>query len=372
MEKIVVTSQDVHSVVLPPAGTSPEPVTQKAPLTLGPRLATLPLVLVLPVLCLVTLVVRLVLHSGSPKVKHAWTAWLSSLLIASGLLTTLLFSMAYFLAPRPLRIVSSLPALEYLKEFPSLPSAQAMTAQQIAQHTAPLVFVLSPDAGSWKLPADYLESASVGAGLLLQANEDGFLMATNRHVVDGESWLNPRARSETILVVSKAGDYGQARVVARHKDLDLALVWMKRGAGESTYVQPIAAFAESEPGTNVFVIGHPQRLLFSLSTGIIMRTHENKMVQISAPVSPGNSGGPVYDDHGKLLGVVSYKVDRRFNPNAENLNFAVRADALLASDDWEFLANGKELMTSWQQAHAQAFSEKSPIATPNSNPGSGK
>ena len=253
-----------------------------------------------------------------------------------------------------------------------MPSAQAMNAQQVAQRTSPLVFVLSPDAGSWQLPEDYLESASVGAGLLLHADKGGFLLATNRHVVDGESWLSPRARSETILVFSKAGDYGQARVVARHKDLDLALVWMKRGAGESTYVQPIATFAEAETGTNVFVIGHPQRLLFSLSTGIIMRTHENKMVQISAPVSPGNSGGPVYDEHGKLLGVVSYKVDRRFNPNAENLNFAVRADALLASDDWEFRANGKELMTSWQQAQAQAFSKRSTSGTPDTDRGNGK
>ncbi|MCC7342857.1 MAG: trypsin-like peptidase domain-containing protein [Bryobacterales bacterium] len=364
MEKIVVTTREVRDVIVPPAGTSPEPAAQKPPLSLGLRLATLPLVLVLPVLCLVALAVRLALRSHSPKLRHAWAAWLNSLLIASGLLTTLLFSMAYFLAPRPMRFVSSLPALEYLPEFPKLPSAEPMSAQQVAQRTAPLVFVLSPDSGNWKLPDSYLETAAVGAGLLLHADKSGFLLATNRHVVDGESWLNPGGRPETILVFSKAGDYGQARVVARHRDLDLALVWMKRGAGESAFVQPIAPFSEAEAGRNVFVIGHPERYFFSLSTGIVMRTHEEKMVQISAPVSPGNSGGPVYEEHGKLLGVVSYKVDRRFNPNAENLNFAVRADALLDSGPWDFQANGKELMASWIKAHQAAFGPKSAGLSP--------
>ena len=116
-------------------------------------------------------------------------------------------------------------------------------------------------------------------------------------------------------------------------------------------------------GKSIFVIGHPQRLFFSLSTGIIMRTHEDKMVQISAPVSPGNSGGPVYDDHGELLGVVSRKVDRRFSPNAENLNFAVRADALLDEAPWGFQANGKELLAAFRTAHAAAYGPRnSPIA----------
>lgn len=355
MEKIVVTSRDLRDVIVPPAGTTSEPVVQKFPRSLGLRLATLPLVLVLPVLCLVALVVRLALHGGSPKGKHAWTAWFNSLLIASGLLTTLLFSMAYFLAPRPMRFVSSLPALEYLAEFPKLPATEPMSAQQVAQRTTPLVFVLSPDTGNWKLPESYLDTAAVGAGLLLHADNRGFLVATNRHVVDGDGWLSPGGKADTILVFSKAGDYGQAGVVARHKDLDLALVWMKRGAGESTFVQPVAPFSQVEAGENVFVIGHPERYFFSLSTGIVMRTHEDKMLQISAPVSPGNSGGPVYNERGELLGVVSYKVDRRFNPNAENLNFAVRADALLDGEAWDFRANGKDLMESWKKAHQAAF-----------------
>ena len=166
--------------------------------------------LALPVLCLVAIAVRLAIRNHSPKPKHAWAAWLNSLLIASGLLTTLLFSMAYFLAPMPMRFVTALPALEYLPEFPKLPTAEPMTAQQIAQRAAPLVFVLSPDTGNWKLPGNYLDTAAVGAGLLLYADKDSFLLATNRHVVDGEGWLGTAPTTESILVFSKSGDYGRA------------------------------------------------------------------------------------------------------------------------------------------------------------------
>ncbi len=355
MEKIVVTSKDVNDIIMPPPGSAPDPVAHRPALSVPWRLATLPLVLALPVLCLTALAVRFALRDGSPRRRLAWTAWFNSLLIASGLLTTLLFSMAYFLMPRPMRFVSSLPALEYTLEFPKLPAAEVMPARRVAERTTPLVFVLSPDTGNWRLSESYLETAAVGAGLLVHANESGFLLATNRHVVDGDGWLHAGGKAGTILVFSKAGDYARARVVARHKDLDLALVWMKRGAGKSTFVQPILPFGKVETGQNVFVIGHPERLFFSLSTGIVMRTDGDKMVQISAPVSPGNSGGPVYDEYGRLLGVVSFKVDRRFNPNAENLNFAVRADALLEGNSWEFEAGGKELMAGWRKAYEVAF-----------------
>jgi S1-C subfamily serine protease len=88
------------------------------------------------------------------------------------------------------------------------------------------------------------------------------------------------------------------------------------------------------------VIGHPQGLRFSLSSGIIAR-EEGGIIQISAPVSPGNSGGPVYDERGNLLGIVSATTDKSINPNAENLNFAIASDALQSASDWEFFAGGQ-------------------------------
>ena len=115
------------------------------------------------------------------------------------------------------------------------------------------------------------------------------------------------------------------------------------------FVQPIA---EPREGQTIYVIGHPEGLKYTLSTGIISRM-ENSTLQISAPVSPGNSGGPVYDLQGNLLGVVSSTLDKSYQPNAENLNFAVSAQALLKESDWELSKDGKEHLQDYLKKLAQ-------------------
>jgi hypothetical protein len=74
---------------------------------------------------------------------------------------------------------------------------------------------------------------------------------------------------------------------------------------------------------------------------------------MSAPVSPGNSGGPVFDDRGNLLGIVTSMVDKNGDPNAENLNFAVRADALLEDSGWEFASFGHRRLTDYVTQDAE-------------------
>jgi Trypsin-like peptidase domain len=83
-----------------------------------------------------------------------------------------------------------------------------------------------------------------------------------------------------------------------------------------------------------------------LSTGIISRMHDST-IQMSAPVSPGNSGGPVFDDRGNLVAIVTSMVDKHGDPNAENLNFAVRADALFEDANWEFTSFGRRRLTDY-------------------------
>ena len=95
------------------------------------------------------------------------------------------------------------------------------------------------------------------------------------------------------------------------------------------------------------MIGHPEGLRFTLSTGIISRL-DGPLIQLSAPVSPGNSGGPVFDDRGDLVGIVTSMVDKHGDPNAENLNFAVRADALLDDTNWEFVKSDHKRLTDYQ------------------------
>ncbi len=368
MEKIVITTEEARSATetvatAPLALPPPKPVI---PLAL--RFATSPLVLTLPLLCLAAIGIRLALLSSTPRIQLAWAQWLSSLLVASGLLTTLLFSIAYFTLSRSGPAPLAMPLMEFRGAFPAVPSVESWNAQRLVRETSPLVFVITPDTPGWTPGKSYTEAGAVGAGVLLAAFDDGFLVATNRHVVEASSWLAPRVNTDSVLLFQQNGGASRGQVIAIHKNLDLALVWTERRGSSDAFRQPIAPFGDVEAGQNVFVIGHPERLFFSISTGIVMRTHEEKMVQVSAPVSPGNSGGPVYDEHGRLLAVVSYKVDRRFNPNAENLNFAVRADALLDPDPWTRKGDGEKILDRFWQNGSQQKDAAAPANSPTAAP----
>lgn len=184
------------------------------------------------------------------------------------------------------------------------------------------------------LSSQYLQKASIGSAFLVATLPDGYVLATNRHVADGEAgWLGVRDANE-VLLFSHEGDSAKARVIARHSDLDMALLWLDGDPNTTSFRQQIADFDQFEVGDRIYVLGHPERLFFTMSDGMISRVADKNTIQITAPISPGSSGGPVLDERGNLLGLFSSTMDRRLRPNAQNLNFAVRADALRSSDGW--------------------------------------
>ena len=71
---------------------------------------------------------------------------------------------------------------------------------------------------------------------------------------------------------------------------------------------------------------------------------------MTAPTSPGNSGVPVFDDKGNLVAIVTSVIDKQNDPNAENINFAARADALLEECGWMFFGD-QDVSEEKQKAH---------------------
>jgi S1-C subfamily serine protease len=272
-----------------------------------------------------------------PRTRYAWLAFLSSLLIVSGIVTSTAAVLVISLAPLPSAVSEGLSDFDETTHFAALPTASPMSAKDVSEQLKPLVTVISPAWRTWFTHRE-APSASFGAGILLQAGPAGYLIATARHVIDGSPSSNSRTRA---LVAAGSGTWAGADVIARHKTLDVALLWVKREQGAGSFVLPIATASEVEQGENIFIIGHPQGLRFTLSTGIVSRIDKD-VIQISAPVSPGDSGGPMFDERGHLAGIVTSMIDKSSNPNAENLNFAVRADALLERSDWVFLNSGRE------------------------------
>jgi hypothetical protein len=311
------------------------------------------LVLCLPLLCLVAIAIRAALRGAEAKRRHRWNSLLCTLLTVSGLVFSLVFA---FLMAAPYgsgkvkpAVMTGIPSLDETVRWPQFPSATALDAEQIAERCKPLVFIAAPDPG-YEAKADYLQFAPIGAATLLYAGPDGYLFATNEHVIDaadGSSW--PLRRSGGMLLFSADRESSAVEVAGHNKELDLALLWMKRKQGASRFAQPIALRSQVHFGEPVFAIGHPQRLFYTLSSGLVSRVEDPEMLQISAPVSPGNSGGPVYDAAGRLLGIVVAMVDRAQNPNAENLNFAVRADALFRSEGWSLTERARTVLGQLQQ-----------------------
>jgi S1-C subfamily serine protease len=335
VDKIVISPGELAEIPQEP-GQAPR-LEPKLPPAIAwwARLGPILLVPVLPLLCLVTIILRVALRSQPPRTRHAWTAYLSTLLVISGILTSLAGVAVFSLGPLPSVVGSGLAELDERTEYPELPARGTMSGADASRQLKRLVAVISPGGQSLFGKREIL-SSSFGAGMLLHADSTGYLFATARHVIGTSDWnvaKKPRA-----LISLASGVWSGADVIARHANLDLALIWLPRHSGQGEFAQPVA---EAKEGENIFVIGHPEGLKFTLSTGIISRL-ENNMLQISAPVSPGNSGGPVYDEQGNLVGVVSSTLDKSVQPNAENLNFAVAAKALVREAGWEFAQGGRE------------------------------
>ena len=343
MDKIVISSAEVAQTEV--VTEAPARLESKLPpaVPAWAKWVLAPLVLALPLLCVVAIVIRAAMRTLPPRNRHAWTALLATMLIVSGLLTSAATVVFLSSAPLPPLTEMGLSVLDDKDEFPSLPTAGAMSARDVSETLKPLVAVISPAQQSW-LTRQWISSAGFGAGTLLQANAEGYLFVTARHVIDGPAWhVAHRSRA---LIAMTSGAWGTADVIARHRSLDLLLIWVPRESGTGKFVQPLAKSGPTIEGESVFVIGHPEGLRFTLSTGIVSRL-QGSVVQISAPVSPGNSGGPVFDDHGALVGVVTSMVDRNGDPNAENLNFAVRADALREDSGWEFEGIGHRRLSDY-------------------------
>ena len=354
MQRLVVSPDEIAEIQprsvepsVPSAGLSP-------PIPWWAKISMSPLVLVLPVLCVLSIILRIAMRNLEPRVRIAWLAFLSTLLAVSGVLTSIAGVLAFTLSPsQPSVLSQGLSELDSRTSFPTLNADHDLSAEEVADDFKPLVTVITPIQHGWFSRVDS-PSTVFGAGVVLECTRDGYLIATARHVIDGES---VDGNGQRALVASTSGAWATADVVARHRDLDLLLLWLPRAVGHANFTMPVAEASQIKDGAPIFVIGHPQGLRFTLSTGIVSRKDQDT-IQITAPVSPGNSGGPVFDARGKLAGIVTSMVDRSRSPNAESLNFAVRADALLDLSRWTFFGDGRHYLSAFEKDQHVVTAEK--------------
>ncbi|MFB2891627.1 S1C family serine protease [Aerosakkonemataceae cyanobacterium BLCC-F50] len=133
--------------------------------------------------------------------------------------------------------------------------------------------------------------SSSGSGTIVRA--DG-LVLTNEHVVRG-------ARRGIVIVVANNGDRYRGRVLATDVANDLALIQLE--TNNRFPVIPLAESSGIQVGQRVYAIGSPFGLSGTLTTGILSRIGRNGDLQTDASLNPGNSGGPLLNSQGQLIGV---------------------------------------------------------------------
>lgn len=160
------------------------------------------------------------------------------------------------------------------------------------------------------------DGGQLGIGTGFAVSADG-LVATNQHVIgEGRKFTVETASGRKLKIVAvEASDRGR----------DLAVIRVDVGD------QPLSPLAVSDSetpdsGTRVFAFGNPHGLRNSVVSGIVSAVQEiggRDLIQMAMPTQPGNSGGPLVDQQGRVVGIVNMKsaVD-------DNLGFAVPAAEL--------------------------------------------
>ena len=185
----------------------------------------------------------------------------------------------------------------------------SLTAQEVYRQVNPAVVVVLTDLGDG--------SASVGTGVLF--TRDGYLL-TNYHVVEG---------GQECTVALDSGRGYEAKYVAGDADSDLAVLKVD---GQDL---PAAVFGDSDllaVGDKVYAIGNPLgvELRGTLTDGIVSAIERDvevegrtmTLLQTNAALNSGNSGGPLINEYGQVVGINTIKMTSRYS-SVEGLGFAI-------------------------------------------------
>lgn len=169
----------------------------------------------------------------------------------------------------------------------------------------------------------YVESGGQGSGVIL--HRGGFI-ATAAHVVEREKSIEVQFIDETTA---------PAEIVTLSRTHDLALLKVEEISDEAD----VARLGDSdalEIGQPVFAVGTPRGLRYTMTTGIVsgLRVDNtsaivlspDEVLQTDITLNPGNSGGPIFNLDGEVVGITSYALSSGDAVENVGLNFAVTSN----------------------------------------------
>lgn len=205
---------------------------------------------------------------------------------------------------------------------PSPPPSASVAREPTPRGVAPQVTAPRPQPNAGVIRRSGPDAS--GSGFVV--TNDGYIL-TNRHVVNGCQSIGIRADSSGAT---------RAQVVAVHPHDDLAVV---RSDAAYDAVAVFRVGAPIRPGDDIVAVGYPLAGLLadepSVTTGSVSALagihNDRSILQMSAPVQQGSSGGPLFDASGNVVGVVVTKLNARIVAEEtgdlpQNVNFALKVD----------------------------------------------
>jgi putative serine protease PepD len=184
-------------------------------------------------------------------------------------------------------------------------SPQSLTLHQIYEKDAPGVVAIRASSGGERSESGERPARTdTGTGIVISSRG---LILTNEHVVDGASEI-------TVALDGQQGHTRRATVVTENRSTDLALLKIEAG-GLPLHPLALADSSNTLVGENVVAIGNPFGLNWTLTNGVVSAlgrqlrapdgTAISGAIQTDAALNPGNSGGPLLNAAGEVIGVNS-------------------------------------------------------------------
>lgn len=203
--------------------------------------------------------------------------------------------------------VSSGAACSGAARGPSGPGGQrALEPKEIFEHSKPAIV---------RIEAENEQGGAVGTGFVITA--DG-RVATNLHVIGGSTDIDVVLADGTRLPVRE--------IAAADMERDLVILAVRPSGALPTL--PLGDSDRVSAGDPVVAIGNPLGVLdYTVSDGLISSvravSRQLTILQISAPISQGSSGGPLFNRYGEVIGVATF-----FSAEGQNLNFGIPSNYL--------------------------------------------
>lgn len=265
---------------------------------------------------------------GEHKPRHSRAKRITAAILCGALLVGASFGAGWFVKDRLLNQKDETSIMVSQRELPEVTTVNVdgstpLSYTEIYNANVDSCVSINASSTSYNFFMQPVETASSGSGFII--TEDGYIV-TNYHIISG---------SNSVSVTLDDGTTYEAKVVGGDEDYDIAVLKVDPG---DTKLKPVVLGTSGslQVGDEIVAIGNPLgELTFSMSEGIVSCVNREinvdgtpfNMIQITAAINEGNSGGPLFNIYGEVVGIVSAKYSTSSSGNSvEGLGFAIPMD----------------------------------------------